>query len=503
MLYENLRPLQQQAISLLRQSWKQHKTHLINASCGFGKTALASYLCQAFAAAGQKTLFVAPYVTLVDQTYTRFSQYGHNDLGVIWQNDVRTNPMASVQIASADTLIRRAFPDDVKVLIVDECDLKRKTILEIMKKPDLKTIGLTATPYAKWLGVHYQNFIKPVTTRELIDQGLLVPFEISAPYRPDLSGVKVKRSYDGEVDFVEDQIAAIMGEAKIAGNILQNWLVHGQNEPTIGFAPNVSTANAYAAEFRAAGVATEVVTADTPIEERKVIYARFAEGIVRVLWNVGVLGAGFDSDVRCIIWAKPTKSERTWVQGVLRGSRTAKEKTHCKLFDHSGTYYRLGCPTEIEYFELHDGSDGMEEARKAVKEKREKATEGKTCSQCKRIKEPGEYVCRRCGHKPLAGEITVEVDESIGLQSVGKGKVKKATQEEKELFYSEILGYRKERASSGKMYSDGWVANIYRKRFGVWPKGLGKTARPASPTTRSFIKATQIAFAKGKARATA
>jgi len=293
-----------------------------------------------------------------------------------------------------------------------------------------------------------------------------------------------------------------MGEAKIAGNILQNWLLHGQNEPTIGFAPNVSTANAYAAEFRAAGIATEVVTAETPIEDRKVIYARFAEGIVRVLWNVGVLGAGFDSDVRCIIWAKPTKSERTWVQGVMRGSRTAKGKTHCKLFDHSGTYYRLGCPTEIEYFELHDGSDGMEEARKAVKEKREKSTEGKTCSQCLRIKEAGEYVCRRCGHKPLAGEITVDVDESIGLKAVGKAKQKaKVTYEEKQNFYSEVLGYRKERANSGKCYSDGWVSNTYKKRFGVWPKGLKSTPTPPSPTTIGYIKAIQIAYAKGRAKA--
>lgn len=502
MRYENLRPIQQQAISMLRSDWKKYETHLINAACGFGKTALASYLCQAFAQSSQKTLFAAPYVTLVDQTYTRFSQYGHTDLGVIWQKDERTDPSAMVQIASADTLIRRAFPSDIKVLIVDECDLKRKAILEIMKTPGLKTIGLTATPYAKWLGTHYQNFIKPCTTKQLIDDGLLVPFDISAPFRPDLKGVKVKKGYDGEYDYDEDAISQIMGDAKIAGNILDNWLRYGENEPTIGFAPNVSTANAYTAQFRAAGIAAEVVTAETKIDERKVIFQRFADGIVKVIWNVGVLGAGFDSDVRCIIWAKPTKSERTWVQGVLRGSRPAKGKLSCKLFDHSGTYYRLGCPTQIEYFELHDGSDGMEEARKAAKEKREKSTEGKTCTQCQRVKEPNEYICRRCGHNPLAGEITVDVDETIGLKAV-TGKVKTFTAEEKQNFFSELLAYQKERANAGKIYPDGWVSNQYRKRFGVWPKGLARTLRPVSPTTAGYIKASQIAYAKSKAKARA
>jgi hypothetical protein len=186
----------------------------------------------------------------------------------------------------------------------------------------------------------------------------------------------------------------------------------------------------------------------------------------------------------------------------MRGSRPAKEKTSCRLFDHSGTYYRLGCPTQIEYFELHDGSDGMEEARKAKREKREKSTEGKTCTQCQRVKDPGEYVCRRCGHKPLAGEITVDVDETIGLKTVS-GKVKMFTPAEKQSFYSELLGYQKERANAGKIYPDGWVSNQYRNRFGVWPKGLRKEPRPISPTTAGYIKSSQIAHAKGKAKAQA
>ena len=91
MKYEDLRPIQQHAVSMLRAGWKAHQTHLMNMPAGAGKTATASYLCQAFSQAGQKTLFAAPYVTLVDQTYTRFSQYGHTDLGVIWQKDERTD----------------------------------------------------------------------------------------------------------------------------------------------------------------------------------------------------------------------------------------------------------------------------------------------------------------------------------------------------------------------------------------------------------------------------
>ena len=120
MEFDDLRPPQKTAISLLRASWKAHKNHLINAPCGFGKTALASYLAQSFASVGKRVVFVAPYVTLVDQTYTRFQQYGHNDLSVIWRDDPRHDSRAMVQIASADTIIRRQWPANCDVMIWDE-----------------------------------------------------------------------------------------------------------------------------------------------------------------------------------------------------------------------------------------------------------------------------------------------------------------------------------------------------------------------------------------------
>lgn len=329
MEFDDLRPPQKKAISLLRTDWKAHKNHLINAPCGFGKTALASYLAKSFANIGKRVVFVAPYVTLVDQTYTRFQQYGHTDLSVIWRDDPRHDASAMVQIASADTIIRRQWPKNCDVMIWDECHRMKKKLIEVMETHDFKTIGLTATPFSKWLGKYYTNFIKPTTTREMIELGWLTPFEIYAPCSPDMSKAKMTTNEYGEKDFSEAFAEEVMGDAKIVGNIVENWLLNGNNEPTIGFAPGVSTANAYTVEFRNAGISAEVVTAETPREEREVIFRRFAEGIVKIIWNVGVLGAGFDSDVRCIIWARPTKSETVWMQGTMRGSRPAPGKSTC------------------------------------------------------------------------------------------------------------------------------------------------------------------------------
>jgi superfamily II DNA or RNA helicase len=43
---------------------------------------------------------------------------------------------------------------------------------------------------------------------------------------------------------------------------------------------------------------------------------RFETGATKIIVSVGVLVAGFDSDVRCIIYARPTKSEIRWLQAL-------------------------------------------------------------------------------------------------------------------------------------------------------------------------------------------
>ncbi|MEM8348856.1 hypothetical protein Q4S20_21070, partial [Morganella morganii] len=48
--------------------------------------------------------------------------------------------------------------------------------------------------------------------------------------------------------------------------------------------------------------------------------------------NVGTLVAGFDSDVRCIIYARPTKSEIRWVQCLGRGLRNNRSALSCAKF---------------------------------------------------------------------------------------------------------------------------------------------------------------------------
>lgn len=48
------------------------------------------------------------------------------DIGFVWRDHPNYDPTRLIQIASADTLIRREFPDNIDLLFIDEAHLRRK-----------------------------------------------------------------------------------------------------------------------------------------------------------------------------------------------------------------------------------------------------------------------------------------------------------------------------------------------------------------------------------------
>jgi superfamily II DNA or RNA helicase len=499
---------QERALNMLRRDWKAHNSFMVYAPTGSGKTGLAAFITDGFVSRGKRVLFVVPYCVLLSQTASRFTSYGLDagEIGFVWaeadKGDI--DPNRQIQIASADTLIRRDFPDNIDLLIIDEAHLRRRQILEVIKylteKTDVKVIGLSGTPFAPFLGNFYQRLIKPTTIAELIKRGDLSNYEFYAPTKPDLTGVKTVTSAGFGSDYNETQLGEIMCGSDLVGDIVQNWLENGRDLPTIAFCVNVTHANFVTIQFNQAGINAEVMTANTPHDERQLIIHRFETGATKVIVSVGVLVAGFDSDVRCIIYARPTKSEIRWLQALGRGLRSAPGKESCLIFDHSGTVHRLGFPDSIEYEDLPGKDDGMKESiAREAEERQEKLP--KECPECHYMKPAGVYVCPKCGFKPLVGE-DVETDTTRKIKKLGKGKTP-VSKAEKQSWWSQIKFYQRHRAISGKPVSDGWCAHTFFDRFGEWPRGLNDLPMDISPEVSNFIKHKQIAFAKGKQKSQA
>jgi superfamily II DNA or RNA helicase len=496
----NLYPDQEEFIAEIRALWKDHKRIVAMACTGFGKTRVAAKIIEGCTARGMRVCFLVPRISLIQQTAKSFIDLGLEDITLLWA-DYDTDYSAKITIASADTYIRRE-KIDFDLVIVDEMHHRRKQLLQWMTEhPDERYIGLSATPFAGWIGEYYTGLAKSKSMRWMIDNGRLCDYEIYAPSSPDLSGLKTRETAYGQ-DYVEADIAEIMDGAQVVGNIVGNWLEYGQNRLTMALPVNVAHANHLCIEFQRAGISAEVVSAKTPIEERERIFTRVRSGITRIVLSVNCLTEGFDiPEISCVINARPTKSRARWMQGAGRGLRKKPEGYQfqdCIIFDHSGTAIDLGFPEDISIDQLNTGDNGMKETGdRDPEEKVEKKP--KECPQCKFLKAAGVYVCPKCGFKPIVGQ-DVEVDETRGLVKLKGSKKIEKTKEEKEDFWLQLKGYQRERAAEGKPVSDGYIAHTYKDWGGVWPRSMPNGCKPAGAEVKNFIKHKNIKFAKGKAK---
>jgi DNA repair protein RadD len=480
-----LRDYQTDAIAKLRKSLSSgHKRPVVQLPTGAGKTIAAAEIVRMALEKGKRVLFCVPSLSLIDQTVERFEGHDIWEIGVIQAMHERTDPTQPVQVCSVQTLARRKIPK-ADLIIVDECHVLFKFYEVWFNSPEwsnVPIVGLTATPWAKGMGRLYDDLIIGTTTQSLIDQRHLSDFKVYAPSSPDLTGVKVVAG-----DYNKLQLGQAMDKAPLVADIISTWLEKGENRPTICFAVNRVHAKHIQTLFLEAGVPTGYMDAFTDIADRAVIAKQFADGELRIVCNVGVLTTGVDWDVRCIILARPTKSEILYTQMIGRGLRTAKGKDHCLILDHSDTTLRLGFVTDIAYDRLDDGKG------KGVSEREKKIALPKACSKCAFLKPPRTPVCPACGFKAEPVDTVESVTgELLELRRDGKQQKPVYTTQEKETFYGELRGYAITRG-----FKDGWSYWAYKDKFGVGPANTFKNISLApSAATLSWIKHRNIVKAK-------
>lgn len=478
---KTLRPIQAQAIQMLRSSLAGGaKRPMMQAPTGFGKTTLASAIVHGALAKGKRVIFCVPAISLIDQTVKSFWDDGIRNVGVIQGSHELTDYSKPVQVASIQTLGKRKIPH-ADLVVIDEAHRWFKFYSKWMEDwSAIPFIGLSATPWTKGLAKHYDDLLIAATTSELIDMGYLSPFKVYAPTEPDLSKVRTVAG-----DYHEGDLAEVMDAPELTADVVRNWLKHGENRPTLCFAVDRAHAKHLAERFESSGVPTAYIDAFTTIDERNVIADQFHKGSVKVVCNVGCLTTGVDWDVRCIILARPTKSEILFTQIIGRGLRTAEGKTECLIFDHTSTHQNLGFVTDIQHETLCDGkpktssNGGKEPVQKLPKK----------CASCAYIKPAGVHACPACGFAP---QKQTDLTEAEGELVEMRGK-KKVSQAEKQSFYSGLLTYAR---SKGR--ADGWVAHTYKDYFGVWPRGLERKPGPISSECQGFIHHKNIKFAKGR-----
>lgn len=496
-----LRPLQTHALDLLRDSIRGGaKRTVVQAPCGFGKTILSAHIVSGALSKRKRMAFTVPALSLVDQTFKRFVENGISpgDMGVMQGDHAWRRPHAPLQICSVQTLASRGFPENVDHVAVDECHLRFAALDRWMAaKPDLLFTGLSATPWSKGMGNHWDALVIPATIGQLIDLGWLSKFRVFAASHPDLSGVKVVAG-----DYHEGQLSAVMSSKTIVADVVSNWLEKGEQRPTLCYAVDRAHAALLHDQFQGCGVTSAYIDGLTPSVERETIIAAFQRGEIKVINSVGTMTTGVDVDCRCIILARPTKSEILFVQIIGRGLRTAPGKEDCLIFDHTDTTLTLGMVTDIHHDRLRTAKADAEE-KEAKKNQDAPATPvPKECLRCHCLIPVHTPECPSCGYKPVRVSTVVCEDGELtefGKPAAAGGKKKAETAvtrlaaQGKQKIYSQLLAIQGPRA-------DGWVAHKYKTIFEVWPRGLEKAKADPTPELQIWIQSENIKFANSRPR---
>lgn len=425
-----LRDYQQDVVTRTGKALRRVRRVLIVLPPGGGKTVIAAFIAQAFAGRGQQTFFNCHRSELLKQTSGTF-----NDCGLPHSFIAAGRPMyinAKVQICSVDTLKNRLLKlPEPRVVIWDECHhIGAAGWAAIMEAwPNALHIGLTGTPCrgdGVGLGEFFDEMVLGPTAAELIAMGNLAPYEIFAPSAPSMKGVRKQMG-----DYAKKDTEQRMREPKLTGDIISHWFQHAENLLTVGYAVNVAHSRFMAEQFNMAGIPSAHLDGGTDDGERQRTIMGYADGKVKVLWNVGLFGEGFDLSawagrpvtIDAVILANPTQSLHKYLQESMRCMRP-KDGRPGIILDHAGNSNRHGFPDDERPWSLEGKIGG-----KAANDNGPPPPV--TCEGCfRQIKRPLPECCPHCNKRLQAEAKPIEVAE---------GELKKQTEADKKATRARLL----------------------------------------------------------------
>lgn len=408
-----LRPYQQEAIDKLLSSLNLGKNPVCASPTGSGKSILVAELCNRLEG---RILVVTHRKELIQQNESTLLRMGADSVGAYSAGLGRREMDSRVVFAGVASIYRRMKElqesGPFRYVLIDEChySLTGKDGTSMADKvlqqcPTAQRVGFSATPFrmpdtpiwgdnTSWFDeVGYEASILDLT-----NQGYLARLVgVQTASAPDLSHVRTRAG-----DYAIGDLSQASSEEEVVNGACDEILYLAQDRQHILiFCVDRAHAAVVADALRERGCAPEIVLGNTPSEERDDILARFKNGRVRYLINVGVLTTGFDSpNVDCVALLRSTQSKSLLVQMAGRGCRLHTGKSDCLILDAADNLRRHAPLDGFKHF-LRSPKlaevEKVEREKQALQEKERKAKHDATVAR---------------GVDPLAEP----VDESVTLR---------------------------------------------------------------------------------------
>ena len=516
-----LRDYQRQQIAdIAGEMHSGHTRILAQAPTGAGKTHIIAAIVMAAFEADLRVLVLATRTRLVRQMHERLESFGVRHGVIAAPLPELRNYSAKIQIASVDTLNRRALVNEhiplpsADIVIFDEAHLATaETRLRLLDSyPSALRIGFSATPARKSgrsLGAAFDCLILGPSIRDLTAAGVLVPTRI---FNTPIVTEKELRSVpkDTDSDFKPAALGELLSRPKLIGDVVTNWLRIANRKRTLCFAVNKAHGAALLDSFRQQGVAAEMLTDADDEETREEVIDRLEAGTTSVVINCFLMSYGVDLPaVECIILARPTRSLMMYLQMVGRGLRAAPDKTHCIVIDHGHVVENLGLPQSDYDWTLAEDRNVNAEA--LARNDRKSTTEhARTCAQCTAMwltSEQGNN-CPECGWAAPQRSKAVGVQDA-DLDEIAEDAPPVSLTDKRVLqFHAEACGWYarrwpdrwRDKPNSGRWWA--WVQTTAKFGFAegirMPDKGWKAYAMPPSAAIAGWLQHRIIKWAKSK-----
>jgi DNA repair protein RadD len=258
--------------------------------------------------------------------------------------------------------------------------------------PEATVLGFTATPNrADGTGLRevFDELFVIAQPAELIALGELAePHVYGAPKNAgDLRKLRMRGLKLQGGDYARKQLGETMNHRTLVGHIINEWKRLAGGKPTVVFASNVEHSKEICRRFNAAGINAEHIDMGTSEDEREAILKKLDTGEIKVVCNYDVLTEGWDQPrVRCLVLARPTRSETVCIQQAGRVMRVFGNQ-RAIILDHAGNFFRFKLPQERREHSLDAvslaGGGGFP---------------NKQCPECERMIFAFAQTCEHCGH---------------------------------------------------------------------------------------------------------
>lgn len=438
-----------------------HNKVCLRAATGFGKTVVMVHTIKDVLEAGGRALLLVPLDQLRRQAMESTLAGGVPaeqicTIGV----DKKPDLSRPVVITSVQTVARRKellsyYRWDL--ILHDEAHITSfYGALDPLWEPAMaeqKVLGVTATPTrlkkTESFSPRFSHMAIATPEAELMQLHRLCPkvryFGFGDGGQIDTSGVHTVRG-----DFDQGELEIASDRPELLQHCVDQWRRLCEGRRTLLFCVSIRHAENAAAAFRAGGIPSAMVCADTPLEERLEIYRKLDAGELLVLTSRDVLAVGFNSiHISAICLCRSTKSLAVYLQQLGRGLRSAADKDDLIVLDQAGCVTRFGPAEAPRQWSLvpPKESEGPGGAGFPMKQ----------CVECGHLMPAQVHICPECGAEQPVKEKQIRTDD---LQELifDKAERRQRNQLHRWIQKAHRLGYL-----------NGWVAKQYQQKYSLMP----------------------------------